>query len=430
MATITKGRPHKDGSIPWVVRYVDHDGIDHIKTFDRLRKAKDYKLEIEQQVRDGHHTPEWGSGTVAEACEAWLRRCEHVKKLRRITMRNYSDVVRRNIVPLIGDKKLAKLTISGVESFMDDLTKSRKPGAAIQARWVLGAVIKLAMRDGKVRQNVARETEVPQGSRKRTHEIGDKTPTAEEVNLLLDNAHGRFRMMILTMALTGLRSGEARGLEWDWIDFDTGMLRVRQAADFWSNVGDPKTDKARRDIPTPDELRRELKEWRLVCPRAGGLKGLGTTEAKALQIEQLLNAGLNKDQIPKRLRVTPNAVYAVRKAMPLTPTGRLKSVFPNYRGGVLNAGTFYRELEGLQLKLGIVTADGKAKYSPHSLRHFYASWLREHGAKPEEVQLLLGHSLISTTMGTYVHLFKNAEAMREMVNTAAQALRGTRIRQK
>ena len=40
----------------------------------------------------------------------------------------------------------------------------------------------------------------------------------------------------------------------------------------------------------------------------------------------------------------------------------------------------------------------------HSLRHTHATMLLEASASPKEVQVRLGHSRISTTLDTYVHL--------------------------
>lgn len=46
----------------------------------------------------------------------------------------------------------------------------------------------------------------------------------------------------------------------------------------------------------------------------------------------------------------------------------------------------------------------------HSLRHTHATMLLEAGASPKEVQVRLGHSRISTTLDTYVHLSNNKKS--------------------
>ncbi|MFI3283844.1 MAG: site-specific integrase, partial [Erysipelotrichaceae bacterium] len=47
--------------------------------------------------------------------------------------------------------------------------------------------------------------------------------------------------------------------------------------------------------------------------------------------------------------------------------------------------------------------DGMDSYHFHQLRHTYTSRLLENGAKPKDVQELLGHSDINTTMNIYAH---------------------------
>jgi len=47
----------------------------------------------------------------------------------------------------------------------------------------------------------------------------------------------------------------------------------------------------------------------------------------------------------------------------------------------------------------------------HDLRHFYASALISAGLNPMVIQALLGHATIGETVGTYGHLFPNADEL-------------------
>ena len=69
-----------------------------------------------------------------------------------------------------------------------------------------------------------------------------------------------------------------------------------------------------------------------------------------------------------------------------------------------------------QIAAGVVTKDGKAKYTGlHALRHFYASWCINRRADgglelpPKLVQERLGHATIGMTMDTYGHLFPRGD---------------------
>ena len=65
--------------------------------------------------------------------------------------------------------------------------------------------------------------------------------------------------------------------------------------------------------------------------------------------------------------------------------------------------------------LGIVyikvskTLEGFEGFHFHQLRHTYTSNLLANGAAPKDVQELLGHSDVSTTMNVYAHSTRNAK---------------------
>lgn len=77
-----------------------------------------------------------------------------------------------------------------------------------------------------------------------------------------------------------------------------------------------------------------------------------------------------------------------------------KDVFLSNRGSKISRGAFWQ-----RIKIYIKRENLKSSISPHTLRHAFATHLLNRGADLRSVQILLGHSDLSTTQ-IYTHIAK------------------------
>lgn len=195
-----------------------------------------------------------------------------------------------------------------------------------------------------------------------------ETLSAQEVQALVAQVNTksttglRNRAMLAAMLGAGLRVSEVVALYAADIDWQAGTLRV--------NGGKGGRD---RVIPVDGETLAHLRAW------AEKRKTLGVNGRQPFFCRVRTNAGAR--QLPA--------------------------------GGITT-----RTVQALVTRLGREAGIEKQKTHPHALRHTYATGLLDRGFTIREVQELLGHEDVSTTM-IYTHV--NPEALRAKVQGHGRA---------
>jgi integrase/recombinase XerD len=200
-----------------------------------------------------------------------------------------------------------------------------------------------------------------------------------------------------------------------------GRITVNPAG----NVDSPRAWKKLPAVLTPEEVETLLtfpdRQTPLGMRDAAMLEvlyatGLRVSELIGLRFQDLhLDAGYIRCMGKgSKERIIPLGQEAAGALQHYLATGRpmllgeAKSdvLFVKRKGGGMTRQGFWKLIKGYGLRSGIAT-----KFSPHTLRHSFATHLLENGADLRSVQAMLGHSDISTTQ-IYTHI--NRERLKSL----------------
>ena len=268
-------RLRKDGR--WEGRVViGYDDNGYPKTKNVLAKTKNECLEKLRALKEScgglkseKLRPEMLFG---DWLEYWYE--NHSKpKLRPTTQANYESRIHQHIVPEIGKIPLNKLTQNDLQQFYARLKKTGRLrftdqyGEGLSDRMVrmchavCRTALEKAVQDGLIRTNPAIGCKLPP-KKAREMQVLDR----EELQrfLIQAKAEGYYELFLLDLA-TGLRRGELMALQWDDLDFKTGVLNVnKQIYDVKGELqlSTPKTKTSIRKLTLPPAMVAVLKEYR------------------------------------------------------------------------------------------------------------------------------------------------------------------------
>ena len=328
------------------VRYRDPDRRQTQKRgFRTKRDAESFAATVEvAKLRGEYISPSDGKTTIAELGPGWLGRQAHLKPSAYAPL---EVAWRIRVEPRWGATKLADIRPSGVQQWVADMTKGvgeAKPLSAtvvLRTHGVLASILDAAVRDRLIPSNPARGLKLPRKQRKRPTYL-----THEQVDALAHEA-GEHSALVLLLAYTGLRWGEATGMRVRDLD----LLRRRATIDENAVavgrqiiVGTTKGHK-RRTVPLPDFLVPQL-----------------ARQCEGRTRDDLVFPGDDDRHMPRPHNVS---------------------------------GWFDRAVAAADLP----------KVTPHDLRHTAASLAVSAGANVKALQKMLGHASAAMTLDVYADLF-------------------------
>jgi integrase len=354
----------------WLARWVDHDGNERSKSFDRKADGQRHINDVTTALNTGTYAdPQRSAATFGVVAEQWY--AAKAAALQPKTVAGYRSLLDMLILPKWRDTKLRDIDHAAMQAWVtwlgsDPEARRRgkgdglSPARVIQAHQVVHQVLAYAARAKYIATNPADHVQLPR-----------KAP-AEKIVLTHDQVRrlakesGEVATMVNTLAYAGLRFGEAVALRVADVDVAGRRLRVSRSIT--------------------------------------GVRGMGQVE------------GATKTH---QARSVPILTESLADSLADAIRGRDASefLFPGPGGTAMTIGWFRVRFDKACAKLKLTNV------TPHTLRHTAGSLALASGASVVTVQKLLGHRNATTTMNVYSHMlpddFDNLAAAMDIAARAA-----------
>jgi integrase len=217
------------------------------RAFERRADAERFLVEVAADLARGAYVdPRAGRTTVREYAEGWRAAQVH----RATTAAQVETHLRRHVYPMFGDRALASVRPSEVQAWVRGLEQHLAPATIEVVYSFLAGIFRAAVRDRLLVISPCVDVRLPKPEPKRVEPLA-----TEKVEALIEAMPARYRALIVLAAGTGLRQGEAFGMELETVDFLRRTLEVRQQLVTMPGkapyLAPPKTPASYRTVPLP-----------------------------------------------------------------------------------------------------------------------------------------------------------------------------------
>ncbi len=275
----------------YVVRFRDPSGRQRQRSARTLAEARRLRAELGADVSRGEYRPEAKisfAAYVSTWAGAYTGRTS--RGLRAETLAEYV----RDLAPAVahfGRRRLAEIGAPDVRAYAQTLASGGNKPATIRRKLApLKALLATAVEDGLLRSNPTAGVKLaprPTAEAEADEDQVKALSTEELARVVAEIPDDWRRLLVSTLAQTGLRISEALGLRWGDLDLAERRLHVRRRVRD-GKVGPPKSGRGRREIPISAALARELVAHRLASPwSADGAYIFAGEDGKPLETRNL-----------------------------------------------------------------------------------------------------------------------------------------------
>ncbi len=355
----------KDGH--YSARFTDKYGKRIEKYFDKLPDAKVW---LRDAVYDDAH------GDINNTCyvtvDEWFKTWFNgnvAKRIKYNTRISYKGRYENRIKPIIGHLILQEVRPFHCQNVMNYcMEKEDATGSIAKIRSIMKKMFAYACENHMISSNPI----TPSVNYAKESGRERRVFTKEEQELFEELAKGSQYYSVFKLILdTGLRVGELAALKWENVDLNRKQINIKNTL----------------------YINNDTREYEESTPKTkAGLRTIDLTKAAYDII--LDKRAVKKANIPAEFR---------------------EYVFLNGNNRPITEVDVNKALQRIvKKKMGI---DG---YTPHCLRHTFATRCAESGMKPKTLMKVMGHSNIATTMEIYVHVTDD-EMKKEMAKFAEMA---------
>ena len=210
--------------------------------------------------------------TVAQWLDIWV--AEYLNSVKPLTKHNYNKQVQKHFKPALGAVRLDALDTHTIQRFYNSLSASGlSPKTVKNLHGILHCALQQAIACDYLSRNPADACKLPKVIKP---EIKPLEPV-EIARLLKEAEQDDYCNLFIVAMFTGMRQGELLGLAWECVDFQTGIITVKQQLQCKDGnyfLETPKSGKNRTILPAPivmDALRNQLQRQQKEQEQAGSM---------------------------------------------------------------------------------------------------------------------------------------------------------------